>query len=133
MFIKATSGDIVVFIDSDRSTCTPCYGWSVRCSLGEGIRLVKSFTDGRQRRDEWGAPPAAEGHRAGGGHCLAALRPELGQVLQPLSGEAYSRELLTSPPSPPATAWRSASDTPDRLGLTQCPGQLGVRAQCTGP
>ena len=60
---------------------------------------------------------------------LAALRPELGCVLQPLGGEyAATRELLTSVPFAPGYGVEIGLlvDTYDRLGLDgDRPGQPG--------
>jgi glucosyl-3-phosphoglycerate synthase len=68
---------------------------------------------------------------------LAALRPELGCVLQPLGGEyAASRELLTSLPFAPGYGVEIGLlvDTFDRLGLDAIAQvNLGVRAHRNRP
>jgi glucosyl-3-phosphoglycerate synthase len=68
---------------------------------------------------------------------LAALRPELGCMLQPLGGEyAASRELLTSLPFAPGYGVEIGLlvDTFDRLGLEAIAQvNLGVRAHRNRP
>jgi glucosyl-3-phosphoglycerate synthase len=68
---------------------------------------------------------------------LAALRPELGCVLQPLGGEyAATRELLTSVPFAPGYGVEIGLliDTYDRLGLDAIAQvNLGVRAHRNRP
>ncbi len=68
---------------------------------------------------------------------LAALRPELGCILQPLGGEyAASRELLTSLPFAPGYGVEIGLlvDTFDRLGLDAIAQvNLGVRAHRNRP
>ncbi len=134
--LAATSGDIVVFVDSDLINPHPMFvPWLVAPLLtGDGIHLVKSF----YRRPLGGAG-------AGGGRVtelvarplLAALRPELGCILQPLGGEyAASRELLTSLPFAPGYGVEIGVlvDTFDRLGpdaIAQV--NLGVRAHRNRP
>ncbi|OMC40672.1 glucosyl-3-phosphoglycerate synthase [Mycobacterium sp. IS-1264] len=134
--LAATSGDIVVFIDSDLINPHPMFvPWLVGPLLtGDGIHLVKSFyrrplngsTNGGGRVTELVARPL-----------LAALRPELGGVLQPLGGEyAASRELLTSLPFAPGYGVEIGLlvDTFDRLGLDAIAQvNLGVRAHRNRP
>ncbi|SPM31240.1 glucosyl-3-phosphoglycerate synthase [Mycobacterium terramassiliense] len=134
--LAATSGDIVVFVDSDLIDPHPMFvPWLVAPLLaGDGIHLVKSF----YRRPLGGAD-------AGGGRVtelvarplLAALRPELGCILQPLGGEyAASRELLTSLPFAPGYGVEIGVlvDTFDRLGLDAIAQvNLGVRAHRNRP
>ena len=134
--LAATSGDIVVFVDSDLINPHPMFvPWLVAPLLtGDGIHLVKSF----YRRPLHGA-------EAGGGRVtelvarplLAALRPELGSILQPLGGEyAASRELLTSLPFAPGYGVEIGLlvDTFDRLGLDAIAQvNLGVRAHRNRP
>jgi glucosyl-3-phosphoglycerate synthase len=104
--LAATTGDLVVFVDSDLIDPDPMF---VPKLLGpllttDGVHLVKGF----YRR-----PLKVSGSedKNGGGRVtelvarplLAALRPELTCVLQPLGGEyAGTRELLTSVPFAPA-------------------------------
>jgi glucosyl-3-phosphoglycerate synthase len=132
--LAVTHGDVVVFVDSDLVNPNPMFvPWLVGPLLtGEGIHLVKSF----YRRPLRGSK---ENDLTGGGRVtelaarplLAALRPELGCVLQPLGGEyAASRELLTSLPFAPAYGVEIGLlvDTYDRLGLDAIAQvNLGVR------
>ena len=135
--LAATSGDIVVFIDSDLIDPHPMFvPWLVGPLLtGEGIHLVKSF----YRR-----PLNGEGATGGGRvtelvarPLLAALRPELGCVLQPLGGEyAATRELLMSLPFAPGYGVEIGLliDTYDKLGLDAIAQvNLGVRAHRNRP
>ena len=133
--LAATSGDIVVFVDSDLINPHPMFvPWLVGPLLtGDGIHLVKSFF---RRPLNFGGGAGA----TGGGRVtelvarplLAALRPELGCILQPLGGEyAASRELLTSLPFAPGYGVEIGLlvDTFDRLGLDAIAQvNLGVRA-----
>jgi glucosyl-3-phosphoglycerate synthase len=108
---------------------------------GDGIHLVKSF----YRRplsvsDGSGSAGATEGGRVTelvARPLLAALRPELGCVLQPLGGEyAATRELLTSLPFAPGYGVEIGLliDTFDRLGLDAIAQvNLGVRAHRNRP
>lgn len=138
--LAATSGEIVVFIDSDLIDPDPTFVPNLVGPLltGDGIHLVKGFyrrplrvngtedPDGGGRVTELVARPL-----------LAALRPELGGVLQPLGGEyAGSRELLTSVPFAPGYGVEIGLliDTYDRLGrdaIAQV--NLGVRAHRNRP
>jgi glucosyl-3-phosphoglycerate synthase len=133
--LAATSGDIVVFVDSDLIDPDPMFVPKLVGPLltGDGIHLVKGFYRRPLKVD---ATEAANG----GGRVtelvarplLAALRPELGGVMQPLSGEyAGSRELLTSMPFAPDYGVEIGLlvDTYDRLGLDGIAQvNLGVRA-----
>jgi glucosyl-3-phosphoglycerate synthase len=146
--LAATSGDIVVFVDSDLINPHPMFvPWLVGPLLtGDGVHLVKGFyrrplTGGQGQAGEGAAPEAP----AGGGRVtelvarplLAALRPELGCMLQPLGGEyAASRELLTSLPFAPGYGVEIGLlvDTFDRLGLDAIAQvNLGVRAHRNRP
>ncbi|OBI49112.1 glucosyl-3-phosphoglycerate synthase [Mycobacterium sp. E796] len=134
--LAATSGDIVVFVDSDLINPHPMFvPWLVAPLLtADGIHLVKSF----YRRPLHGAD-------GGGGRVtelvarplLAALRPELSCILQPLGGEyAASRELLTSLPFAPGYGVEIGLlvDTFERLGLDAIAQvNLGVRAHRNRP
>ncbi|MGH9059308.1 MAG: glucosyl-3-phosphoglycerate synthase, partial [Acidimicrobiales bacterium] len=103
--LAATNGDIVVFVDSDLIDPDPMFVPRLVGPLltGDGISLVKGF----YRRPLKGR----SGEQASGGGrvteltarpLLAALRPELSCVLQPLGGEyAARRELLTALPFAP--------------------------------
>ncbi|MBW0013315.1 MAG: glucosyl-3-phosphoglycerate synthase [Mycobacterium sp.] len=134
--LAATSGDIVVFVDSDLIDPNPMFvPWLLAPLLTcDGVHLVKSF----YRR------PLGPGATGGGRvtelvarPLLAALRPELGCVLQPLGGEyAASRELLTSLPFAPGYGVEIGLlvDTFDRLGLEAIAQvNLGVRAHRNRP
>jgi glucosyl-3-phosphoglycerate synthase len=141
--LAATSGDIVVFVDSDLINPHPMFvPWLVGPLLtGEGIHLVKSF----YRRPLNVGDVSGGAGATGGGRVtelvarplLAALRPELGCVLQPLGGEyAASRELLTSLPFAPGYGVEIGLlvDTFDRLGLEAIAQvDLGVRAHRNRP
>lgn len=134
--LAATTGDIVVFVDSDLIDPHPMFvPWLVGPLLaGDGIHLVKSF----YRRP-------LTGSGTGGGRVtelvarplLAALRPELSCVLQPLGGEyAATRELLTSLPFAPGYGVEIGLliDTYDQLGLDAIAQvNLGVRAHRNRP
>ncbi|HEV7580975.1 MAG TPA: glucosyl-3-phosphoglycerate synthase [Mycobacterium sp.] len=138
--LAATSGDIVVFVDSDLINPHPMFvPWLLGPLLiGDGIHLVKSFY---RRPLKVGDTDSA----SGGGRVtelvarplLAALRPELGCVLQPLGGEyAASRELLTSLPFAPGYGVEIGLlvDTFDRWGLDAIAQvNLGVRAHRNRP
>lgn len=135
--LAATSGDIVVFIDSDLVNPHPMFVPYLVGPLltGQDIALVKGF----YRR------PLTGGNATGGGRVtelvarplLAALRPELGCVLQPLGGEyAASRELLTALPFAPGYGVEIGLlvDTFDRLGLDAIAQvNLGVRQHRNRP
>lgn len=135
--LAATSGNIVVFVDSDLIDPHPMFVPRLVGPLltEDGIHLVKSF----YRR-----PLNGEGATGGGRvtelvarPLLAALRPELGSVLQPLGGEyAATRELLMSVPFAPGYGVEIGLliDTYDRLGLDAIAQvNLGVRAHRNRP
>jgi glucosyl-3-phosphoglycerate synthase len=143
--LAATSGDIVVFVDSDLINPHPMFvPWLLGpLLLSEDIHLVKSFY---RRPLNVGEVGGAVGDAASGGGrvtelvarpVLAALRPELGCVLQPLGGEyAASRELLSSLPFAPGYGVEIGLlvDTFDRLGLDAIAQvNLGVRAHRNRP
>jgi glucosyl-3-phosphoglycerate synthase len=100
--IAATSGDVLVFLDSDLVNPDPAF---VTALLGPilgvpGVHLVKGFYRRPLRLE------SAE-YGTGGGRVtelmarplLAALRPELSGVIQPLGGEyAVTREFAESVP-----------------------------------
>jgi glucosyl-3-phosphoglycerate synthase len=141
--LAATSGDIVVFVDSDLINPHPMFvPWLVGPLLtGDGIHLVKSFYRRPLNVSDAGGSAGA----TGGGRVtelvarplLAALRPELGCVLQPLGGEyAATRELLTSLPFAPGYGVEIGLlvDTFDRLSLGAIAQvNLGVRAHRNRP
>jgi glucosyl-3-phosphoglycerate synthase len=138
--LAATSGDIIVFVDSDLIEPDPMFVPRLVGPLltGDGIHLVKGF----YRRPL----KVGKGEDANGGGrvtelvarpLLAALRPELGCVLQPLGGEyAGTRELLTSVPFAPGYGVEIGLlvDTYDRLGLDAIAQvNLGVRSHRNRP
>ncbi|HTM83640.1 MAG TPA: glucosyl-3-phosphoglycerate synthase [Mycobacterium sp.] len=133
--LAATSGDIVVFVDSDLIDPDPMFVPRLVGPLltGDGVHLVKSFY--RRPLKVGGGEDATGGGRVTelvARPLLAALRPELSCVLQPLGGEyAGSRELLTSVPFAPGYGVEIGLlvDTYDRLGLEAIAQvNLGVRA-----
>lgn len=144
--LAATRGDIVVFVDSDLINPHPMFvPWLVGPLLtgppSRGVHLVKSF----YRRPLNVADVGGSAGATGGGRVtelvarplLAALRPELGGILQPLGGEyAATRELLTSVPFAPGYGVEIGLlvDTFDRLGLDAIAQvNLGVRAHRNRP
>jgi glucosyl-3-phosphoglycerate synthase len=147
--LAVTSGDIVVFVDSDLVDPHPMFvPWLVDPLLtSDGIHLVKSFyrrplmvreADGVDDAD--GSAPSTGGGRVtelAARPLLAALRPELGCILQPLGGEyAATRELLTSLSFAPGYGVEIGLlvDTFDRLGLDAIAQvNLGVRAHRNRP
>jgi glucosyl-3-phosphoglycerate synthase len=144
--LAATSGDIVVFVDSDLINPHPMFvPWLVGPLLtGDGIHLVKSFYRRPLKGSEVSGMGDAGGATGGGRvtelvarPLLAALRPELGCMLQPLGGEyAATRELLTSVPFAPGYGVEIGLlvDTFDRLGLDAIAQvNLGVRAHRNRP
>lgn len=138
--LAATTGDIVVFVDSDLINPDPMFVPRLVGPIltGAGIHLVKGF----YRRPL----KVGRGEDANGGGrvtelvarpLLAALRPELGCVLQPLGGEyAATRELLTAIPFAPGYGVEIGIliDTYDRMGLGAIAQvNLGVRAHRNRP
>ena len=100
--LAATTGDVLCYLDSDLVDFDPAF---VPALLGpllveDGVHLVKGFYRRPLRLE------AVEGATGGGRvtellvrPLLAALRPELAGVVQPLGGEyAGTRELLESLP-----------------------------------
>jgi glucosyl-3-phosphoglycerate synthase len=135
--LAATSGDVIVFIDSDLVDFDPGF---VPSLLGPiltepDVALVKGF----YRRPLRLETPDEESLEHGGGRVtellarplIAALRPELSGVVQPLGGEyAATRELLESVPFAPGYGVEIGLlfDTHDRLGLDALAQvNLGVR------
>lgn len=138
--LAATTGDLVVFVDSDLIDPDPMFVPKLLgpLLLTPDVHLVKGF----YRR-----PLKVSGSedKNGGGRVtelvarplLAALRPELTCLLQPLGGEyAGTRELLTSIPFAPAYGVEIGLliDTYDRLGLDGIAQvNLGVREHRNRP
>lgn len=138
--LAVTSGDVIAFVDSDLIDPDPAF---VPKLLGplllvDDMHLVKAYY--RRPLRQAGAVDAHGGGRVTelvARPLLAALRPELSQVLQPLGGEyAGTRELLTSVPFAPGYGVEIGLllDTYDRLGLSAI-GQvnLGVRTHRNRP
>jgi glucosyl-3-phosphoglycerate synthase len=101
--LAATSGDLIVFLDSDLVDLGPDFVVNLLGPLltVDGVALVKGFYHRPLRISD------ADAALTGGGRvteltarpALAALRPELSGVVQPLGGEyAATRELLESLP-----------------------------------
>jgi glucosyl-3-phosphoglycerate synthase len=138
--LAASTGDIVVFIDSDLIDPDPMFVPRLVGPLltEDGVHLVRGFY---RRPLKLGDSEYANG----GGRVtelvarplLAALRPELGCVLQPLGGEyAGTRELLTSVPFAPGYGVEIGIliDTYDRFGLGAIAQvNLGVRTHRNRP
>lgn len=138
--LAATSGDVIAFVDSDLVNPDPGF---VPKLLGplltvDGIHLVKGYY--RRPLRVSGTEDANGGGRVTelvARPLLAALRPELTSVLQPLGGEyAGTRELLSAVPFAPGYGVEIGLllDTYDRLGLGAI-GQvnLGVRKHRNRP
>jgi glucosyl-3-phosphoglycerate synthase len=138
--LAVTSGDIVVFVDSDLIDPDPMF---VPKLLGpllvtDRVHLVKGFY--RRPLKVSGSEDANGGGRVTelvARPLLAALRPELMYVMQPLSGEyAATRELLASVPFAPGYGVEIGLliDTYDRLGLDAIAQvNLGVREHRNRP
>ncbi len=138
--LAATTGDLVVFVDSDLIDPDPMF---VPKLLGplltvDGVHLVKGFY--RRPLKVSGSEDANGGGRVTelvARPLLAALRPELTCLLQPLGGEyAGTRELLTAVPFAPAYGVEIGLliDTYDRLGLDAIAQvNLGVRTHRNRP
>lgn len=138
--LAVTSGDVVAFVDSDLIDPDPMYVPRLIGPLlrDRALQLVKGYY---QR-------PLTGSHgedALGGGRVtellvrplVAALRPELGGVIQPLAGEyAGTRELLTSIPFAPGYGVEIGLliDTVSRSGIDAV-GQvdLGVRRHRNRP
>lgn len=138
--LAASTGDIVVFVDSDLIDPDPMF---VPKLLGpllttDGVHLVKGFY--RRPLKVSGSEDANGGGRVTelvARPLLAALRPELSCLCQPLGGEyAATRELLMSVPFAPGYGVEIGLliDTYDRLGLRAIAQvNLGVRSHRNRP
>ena len=138
--LAATTGDIIVFIDSDLIDADPLFVPRLVGPMltADGIHLVRGFY--RRPLRLRGGEDATGGGRVTelvARPLLAALRPELSAVLQPLGGEyAGSRELLTSVPFAPGYGVEIGIliDTYDRYGLDAIAQvNLGVRTHRNRP
>ena len=138
--LAATTGDIIVFVDSD--LIEPDQMFVPRLVgpllIAEGVHLAKGFY--RRPLKVSGSEDANGGGRVTelvARPLLAALRPELNYLLQPLGGEyAGTRELLTSVPFAPGYGVEIGLlvDTYDRLGLDAIAQvNLGVRSHRNRP
>ncbi|MBY4570939.1 glucosyl-3-phosphoglycerate synthase [Gordonia sihwensis] len=138
--IAVTTGDIIAFVDSDLIDPDPMFVPKMIGPLlaDPEIHLVKGYYRRPLRTGDTQEP-------GGGGRVtellarplLTALKPELGEVCQPLGGEyAGTRELLASVPFAPGYGVEIGLliDTYDRYGLTGI-GQvnLGVRSHRNRP
>lgn len=138
--LAATTADVIVFIDSDLIEPDPMFVPRLVGPIltGDGIHLVRGFY--RRPLKLRGGEDATGGGRVTelvARPLLAALRPELGSVLQPLGGEyAGTRELLASVPFAPGYGVEIGIliDTYDRLGLGAIAQvNLGVRTHRNRP
>lgn len=138
--LAATTGDVVVFIDSDLVDPDPMFVPRLIGPLltADGVHLVRGFY--RRPLKIGGAQEADGGGRVTelvARPLLAALRPELSGVLQPLGGEyAGTRELLASIPFAPGYGVEIGIliDTYDRFGLDAIAQvNLGVRTHRNRP
>jgi glucosyl-3-phosphoglycerate synthase len=138
--LAVTSGDVIAFVDSDLIDPDPGF---VPRLLGplltvDDMHLVKAYYRRPLRQGQ------SVDHNGGGRvtelvarPLLAALRPDLSGVLQPLGGEyAGTRELLTAVPFAPGYGVEIGLllDTYDLLGISAI-GQvnLGVRTHRNRP
>lgn len=138
--LAATSGDIVVFIDSDLLDPDPMFVPRLVGPLltATGLQLVRGFY--RRPLRLGGGEDATGGGRVTelvARPLLAALRPELSCVLQPLGGEyAGTRELFTSVPFAPGYGVEIGIliDTYDKYGLDAIAQvNLGLRVHRNRP
>lgn len=138
--VAATTGDVIVFIDSDLVDPDPMFVPRLIGPLltADGVHLVRGFY--RRPLKIGGAEEADGGGRVTelvARPLLAALRPELSGVLQPLGGEyAGTRELLASIPFAPGYGVEIGIliDTYDRFGLDAIAQvNLGVRTHRNRP
>ena len=138
--LAATSGDLIAFVDSDLIDPDPAFVPKLLgpMLLDDGIHLVKGYY--RRPLQHGGTVEANGGGRVTelvARPLLAALRPDLTSVLQPLGGEyAGTRELLTAVPFAPGYGVEIGLliDAYDKLGLSAI-GQvnLGVRKHRNRP
>ncbi|GAB3390030.1 glucosyl-3-phosphoglycerate synthase [Amycolatopsis echigonensis] len=96
--LAATTGDVVVFLDSDLVDPDPSFVPSLLGPLltEDGVHLVKGFYRRPLRLESTGGGRVTELLAR---PVLSALRPALGELVQPLGGEyAGTREFLESVP-----------------------------------
>ncbi|WP_275291082.1 glucosyl-3-phosphoglycerate synthase [Amycolatopsis sp. La24] len=96
--LAATTGDVVVFLDSDLVDPDPAFVPSLLGPLltEDGVHLVKGFYRRPLRLESTGGGRVTELLAR---PVLSALRPALGELVQPLGGEyAGTREFLESVP-----------------------------------
>ena len=138
--LAVATGDIIVFVDSDLIEPDPMFVPRLVGPLltADGVHLVKGFY--RRPLKVSGSEDASGGGRVTelvARPLLAALRPELNYLLQPLGGEyAGTRELLASVPFAPGYGVEIGLlvDTYDRLGLDAIAQvNLGVRSHRNRP
>ena len=138
--LAATAGDIIAFVDSDLLDPDPMFVPKLLGPLltADGVHLVKGFY--RRPLKVSGSEDANGGGRVTelvARPLLAALRPELMCLYQPLGGEyAGTRELLTSVPFAPGYGVEIGLliDAYDRLGLDAIAQvNLGVRTHRNRP
>lgn len=138
--IAASTGDLIAFVDSDLINPDPAFVPKLLGPLlmGDGVHLVKGYYRRPLRLS--GAEDANGGGRVTelvARPLLAALRPELTRILQPLGGEyAGTRELLSAVPFAPGYGVEMGLllDTYDRLGLNAIAQvNLGVRKHRNRP
>src|SRR6201995_1490810 len=138
--LAVTTGDIVVFVDSDLIDPDPMFVPKLVGPLltVDDVHLVKGFY--RRPLKISGSEDANGGGRGTelvARPLLSALRPELSYLMQPLGGEyAGSRELLTALPFAPGYGVEIGLliDTYDRLGLDAIAQvNLGVRSHRNRP
>lgn len=138
--VAATTGDLIAFVDADLVDPDPDFVPRLigPLLLDPAIQLVKGYY--RRPLTEGGAQVADGGGRVtelAARPLLTALKPELGEVIQPLGGEyAGTRELLSSVPFAAGYGVEIGLlvDTYDRYGLAGI-GQvnLGVRVHRNRP
>lgn len=138
--LAATTGDVIAFVDSDLIDPDPMFVPKLLGPLltADGVHFVKGFY--RRPLKVSGSEDANGGGRVTelvARPLLAALRPELTCLLQPLGGEyAGTRELLTSLPFAPGYGVEIGLliDTYDKLGLDAIAQvNLGVRTHRNRP